>query len=110
MRLICINKFNILLRRYLQARSLKVSQQQGAGGTVAAGPVPQPPRTNKLPPMDAQKNQQTDEILNAILPPRYMVVLSACSCTLCLCVVGLIWLIALSTFQTTPAWTICSVI
>ncbi|XP_015770097.1 PREDICTED: 33 kDa inner dynein arm light chain, axonemal-like [Acropora digitifera] len=52
-----------------KARSLKVSQQQGA--TMAGtGPVPQPPRTNKLPPMDAQKNQQTDEILNAILPPR----------------------------------------
>ena len=65
----------------LQARSLKVSQQQGTGGTAAAGPVPQPPRTNKLPPMDAQKNQQTDEILNAILPPRYMVVLS-CACAL----------------------------
>ena len=32
--------------------------------------------------MDAQKNQQTDEILNAILPPRYMVVLSACTGTL----------------------------
>lgn len=60
-----------MLGRYLQARSLKVSQQQGAGGTAAAGPVPQPPRTNKLPPMDSQKNQQTDEILNAILPPRY---------------------------------------
>lgn len=52
-----------------KARSLKVSQQQGA--TMAGtGPVPQPPRTNKLPPMDTQKNQQTDEILNAILPPR----------------------------------------
>ena len=38
---------------------------------AGTGPVPQPPRTNKLPPMDAQKNQQTDEILNAILPPRY---------------------------------------
>ena len=37
---------------------------------AGSGPVPQPPRTNKLPPMDAQKNQQTDEILNAILPPR----------------------------------------
>ena len=72
----------------MQARSLKVSQQQGAGGTAAVGPVPQPPRTNKLPPMDAQKNQQTDEILNAILPPRYMVVLSACTRTLCLYVVG----------------------
>ena len=32
--------------------------------------------------MDAQKNQQTDEILNAILPPRYIVVLSACTGTL----------------------------
>jgi len=49
---------------------LKVSQQQGP--TNGAGPVPQPPKTSKLPPMDAQKNQQTDEILNAILPPRYI--------------------------------------
>lgn len=55
----------------LQARSLKVSQQQGTG-PAATGPVPQPPRASKLPPMDAQKNQQTDEILNAILPPRYI--------------------------------------
>lgn len=52
-----------------RARSLKVSQQQGTG-PAAIGPVPQPPRASKLPPMDAQKNQQTDEILNAILPPR----------------------------------------
>ncbi|KAK3699749.1 hypothetical protein QZH41_015598, partial [Actinostola sp. cb2023] len=51
-----------------RARSLKVSQQQGPNN--AAGPVPQPPKASKLPPMDAQKNQQTDEILNAILPPR----------------------------------------
>lgn len=61
------SKFSLLF--WWQARSLKVSQQQG--GAPNAGPVPQPPRASKLPPMDAQKNQQTDEILNSILPPRF---------------------------------------
>ncbi|XP_002731258.1 33 kDa inner dynein arm light chain, axonemal [Saccoglossus kowalevskii] len=50
-----------------RARALKVSPQQPAN----AGPVPNPPpKGAKLPPMDAQKAQQTDEILNSILPPR----------------------------------------
>lgn len=42
-------------------------------GTIAAtgsgGPLPGLPRT-KPSPADAQKNQQTEEILNSILPPR----------------------------------------
>ncbi|XP_077990220.1 33 kDa inner dynein arm light chain, axonemal [Glandiceps talaboti] len=50
-----------------RARALKASPQQ-SGNT---GPVPNPPpKGAKLPPMDAQKAQQTDEILNSILPPR----------------------------------------
>ena len=31
--------------------------------------MPGPPK-GKLPPMEAQKNPQTEEILNSILPPR----------------------------------------
>jgi len=50
-----------------RARALKASPQQSAN----TGPVPNPPpKGAKLPPMDAQKAQQTDEILNSILPPR----------------------------------------
>merc|ERR1719230_615992 len=47
-----------------KARALKVSQQIGSG----AGPIPGPPK-GALSPADA-KQQQTDEILNSILPPR----------------------------------------
>lgn len=52
----------------LQSRPLKASQQQPDGNT---SPVPPPPKGGKLPPVstDANKNQ-TEEILNAILPPR----------------------------------------
>lgn len=37
--------------------------------TPGTGPVPSPPG-KKLPPVDAKSAQQTDEILNSILPPR----------------------------------------
>ncbi|XP_066538731.1 axonemal dynein light intermediate polypeptide 1 [Hoplias malabaricus] len=47
-----------------KARPLKVSPQQ----PVVSGPVPPPPKP-KSPSADAAK-QQTEEILNAILPPR----------------------------------------
>ncbi|XP_053488937.1 axonemal dynein light intermediate polypeptide 1 [Ictalurus furcatus] len=47
-----------------KARSLKASPQQPA----LSGPVPPPPKP-KSPSSDAVK-QQTEEILNAILPPR----------------------------------------
>lgn len=36
----------------------------------AGGPIPNPPAKSKLPPMEAQKNKETEEILNSILPPR----------------------------------------
>ena len=52
----------------MQARALKVTAQPGAG--TIGGPVPSPPAKQKLPPMDAKNAQQTDEILNSILPPR----------------------------------------
>jgi len=51
-----------------RARALKVSPAQQAASTGA--PVPSPPGKQKLPPMDAKTSQQTDEILNSILPPR----------------------------------------
>ena len=37
--------------------------------TGSGGPLPGLPK-NKLTPVEAQKNQQTEEILNSILPPR----------------------------------------
>ena len=51
-----------------QARALKTTAQPPTNG----GPVPNPPPKggSKLPPVEAQKAQQTDEILNSILPPR----------------------------------------
>ncbi|KAJ8020258.1 33 kDa inner dynein arm light chain, axonemal [Holothuria leucospilota] len=51
-----------------RARALKTTQQAPTNG----GPVPNPPPKggSKLPPMEQQKAQQTDEILNSILPPR----------------------------------------
>lgn len=48
--------------------------QTPRGGGVAAkgtgGPIPNPPAKSKLPPMEAQKSKETEEILNSILPPR----------------------------------------
>ena len=51
---------------YFKARALKVSPASPAG----TGPVPNPPPKQKLTPVDAKAAQQTDEILNSILPPR----------------------------------------
>jgi len=48
-----------------RARALKTSPAQANG----SGPVPRPPAKQKLPPVDGAQ-QQTDEILNSILPPR----------------------------------------
>lgn len=50
----------------IQARALKVSP----GPSQSTGPVPNPPGKQKLSPVDAKAAQQTDEILNSILPPR----------------------------------------
>ncbi|XP_005988829.1 axonemal dynein light intermediate polypeptide 1 [Latimeria chalumnae] len=47
-----------------KSRPLKVSPQQ----PISAGPVPSPPKS-RTPSFDTSK-QQTEEILNAILPPR----------------------------------------
>jgi len=49
-----------------KSRALKVTS---TSPTPGIGPVPSPPG-KKLPPVDAKSAQQTDEILNSILPPR----------------------------------------
>ncbi|KAL3889789.1 hypothetical protein ACJMK2_002117 [Sinanodonta woodiana] len=49
-----------------RAKSLKVTPAPAP----APGPVPNAPAKQKLQPMDAKSAQQTDEILNSILPPR----------------------------------------
>jgi len=48
-----------------KAKPLKVGPQQAADGSA----VPSPTK-GKGPTADATANQQTDEILNSILPPR----------------------------------------
>lgn len=54
---------------YEQARTPKSNQQPAVAALGSGGPIPSSPK-GKLPPVDQQKNQQTEEILNAILPPR----------------------------------------
>ncbi|KAL5013135.1 hypothetical protein ScPMuIL_007405 [Solemya velum] len=49
-----------------RARALKVSPVPPQTG----GPVPSPPTKQKLNAVDAKAAQQTDEVLNSILPPR----------------------------------------
>ena len=48
---------------------MKNNQQGNIAAFGSGGPIPSPPK-NKLPALDVQKNQQTEEILNSILPPR----------------------------------------
>jgi len=48
----------------LKAKPLKVTPQQAADGSVVS------PAKGKGPAADTAANQQTDEILNSILPPR----------------------------------------
>ncbi|XP_046859171.1 33 kDa inner dynein arm light chain, axonemal-like [Xenia sp. Carnegie-2017] len=51
-----------------RSRPLKVSAKQEVNGS---SPIPPPPKTGKINSSDVQsKNQQTEEILNSILPPR----------------------------------------
>lgn len=56
-------------KKGVKAKTPKSSQQPAVAALGSAGPIPSPPK-GKLPPVDQQKNQQTEEILNAILPPR----------------------------------------
>ncbi|EDV23282.1 axonemal dynein light chain p33 [Trichoplax adhaerens] len=60
----------ILVSRNTEKKATKVSGATVTGNGSPAGPVPSPPKTSKLPPVEAQKNQQTEEILNSILPPK----------------------------------------
>lgn len=69
---LCIWETSILIPcLFVQPKTPKSDKQQS--GTIAVtgsgGPLPGLPK-NKLSPVDAQKNQQTEEILNSILPPR----------------------------------------
>jgi len=50
----------------LQAKPLKTTPQQAPDGSV----VPSPTKGKGPAAADAAANQQTDEILNSILPPR----------------------------------------
>ena len=60
----CSSDFSLLC----QSRS-KQSQQPTVAVVGGGGPIPSPPKS-KLPPVEAQKNQQTEEILDSVLPPR----------------------------------------
>ena len=61
---------SIFIINLFQSRPLKASPQQPEGTT---SPVPTPPKGSKLPPVSSDLNKnQTEEILNAILPPRYV--------------------------------------
>lgn len=51
-------------------RNGSTSGSQTMSATMSSGPVPTPPRGGKLPPMEKKAQQQTEDILNAILPPR----------------------------------------
>jgi len=51
-----------------RSRPLKASQQQPTDDQ--SSPIPPPPRTGKLPPVSSDGKNQTEEILNSILPPR----------------------------------------
>jgi len=52
---------------------LKASVQQIEG---SISPIPSPPKNSKLPPVSTDLNKnQTEEILNSILPPRYVILI-----------------------------------
>ena len=60
--------FRFIHKIYLtsfKARVLKITPQ-----TQSHGPVPTPPKSPNMALVDVSKQQQTDEILNSILPPR----------------------------------------
>lgn len=54
---------------YFQTKLSKTGQSGNIAAIGSGGPIPGPPKA-KLSPVDVQKNQQTEEILNSILPPR----------------------------------------
>lgn len=54
-----------------KVRTPKSGQQHGIAVIGSGGPVPSPPKTKTYTgDVQQQKNQQTEEILNSILPPR----------------------------------------
>eukprot|EP00055_Hartaetosiga_balthica_P000197 m.135943 g.135943 ORF g.135943 m.135943 type:complete len:261 (-) comp10317_c0_seq1:226-1008(-) len=63
----------VLLSRTTDKKSSR-GRKKGSTSTSATltpgQPVPTPPRGGKLPPMEKKAQQQTEDVLNAILPPR----------------------------------------
>jgi dynein light intermediate chain len=58
-----------------RARAKRSGASPGMPGSASAtmtsgAPVPTPPRGGKLPPVEKRAAQQTEDILNSILPPR----------------------------------------
>lgn len=62
----------VLVTRNNEKRSQKSKalKAQSPPPGESSGLVPSPPSSKKLQPIDAKNLQQTDEILNSILPPR----------------------------------------
>lgn len=63
-----------LISRTTEKKS-RSKEGKGLGSTLnttlgATGPVPAVPKPTKLPPVDASKQKETEDILNSILPPR----------------------------------------
>lgn len=54
---------------FFKAKALKQVPGETAESSM---PVSSPPASKKLQPIDAKNLQQTDEILNSILPPRFI--------------------------------------
>lgn len=59
-------------RARVKSDKLSASLTQSLNATIAAGgpPIPTPPRTMKLPPVEQKREKETEDILNSILPPR----------------------------------------
>jgi dynein light intermediate chain len=62
----------VLISRTTDKKSSRSkAKKSGPQATLPPGaPVPTPPRGGKLPPVEKKQQQQTEDILNAILPPR----------------------------------------
>ena len=58
-----------LLHLLSSLKTPRSDKRRSISAIGSGGPLPGPPKGN-LPPVEAQKNQQTEEILNSILPPR----------------------------------------
>lgn len=59
-------------RTRVKSDKLNASLTQSLHTTIAAGgpPIPTPPRTVKLPPVEQKREKEAEDILSSILPPR----------------------------------------